>query len=102
MQSEPVLIPIHESAAIADGMTLEVLSFTHKHPMPKGPTKASAQIMLKQGDESLETELSVRGRLGTDVENFGSIQFGGWMIQLVEFDYGTSITVSLSPAASED
>lgn len=83
---------INEEASFDDGLSILLFSFSHKHSMVGGPTKATAYISLTKGNVVEQILLSVHGKDDEpSVERFDSLVWKEYEFRLKGFNYGKSI-----------
>ncbi|HEY5369727.1 MAG TPA: hypothetical protein VIJ75_12120 [Hanamia sp.] len=83
---------INEEASFVDGLSILLTSFSHKHSMVAGPTKATAYINLTKDNAVGQILLSVHGKdEDPTVENFDSLCWNEYEFQLKGFNYDKNI-----------
>ena len=90
-----------ENVTIGDTLSVTLKYFTHKMPYLNGPTKATAYLTVSKGTVCEEILLSV---IGTSVKSeskeqykmvqeFSTVTWKGYVIQLEKLDYDKSIEI---------
>ncbi len=98
------LIKLNEEVILEDGLTVRLMSFTHKRPYIGGPIKATASLLLFKNGMSGEAALSIHGVEGksavedglTDSQRYTSGTWNEYELQLKKFNYGNSIEIVIS------
>lgn len=97
---ETVTINIKSSVTLGSGLTMSLRGFSHKHPMPGGPTKAMACVTMALPKDGLQEdiELSIHGIEGDpSVETYDKKKWRDYDLELMPpFNYDASITVKVS------
>lgn len=91
-----ILLKIDEVIQFQDGLSISLHSFTHKHPYSGGPTKATAYITLSRKNQSEEETLSVHTSSGTTEEEYDTIHWNNYEIELKAFDYDKFIEITVT------
>ena len=83
---------INDPASFDDGLSILLSSFSHKHSLTGGPTKATAYLNLAKGNITEQILLSVHGTDGNPgVEHFDSRPWKEYEFQLKSFNYDKDI-----------
>ncbi len=98
------IIKLNEEVILEDGLTVRLISFTHKRPYIGGATKATASLLLFKNGLSGEAALSIHGVAGkfaaedglTDSQRYTSSTWNEYELQLKKFNYGDSIEIVIS------
>ncbi|GHN01604.1 hypothetical protein WSM22_30930 [Cytophagales bacterium WSM2-2] len=99
---QPELITMNNTYGWSDGLTLKLTDFTHKEPMPGGPTKATAYLDFQKAGEKGEITLSVHGSDGKEGIDYDKIHWKNYDIELLSFEYNQSIELKISKAGSNE
>lgn len=77
-----------------DGLSVELTSFSHKHSLTGGPTKATAYLDLTKKSVTEVILLSVHGVDDKpEVEKFDSLQWDEYEFKLTGFYYDEAVEV---------
>lgn len=89
---DPFKLNINEEVSFDDGLSILLITFSHKRSGVGGPTKATAYINLTQDNEVERIILSVHG-MGDDAaaEHFDSLLWNEYEFQLKSFNYDKDI-----------
>ena len=83
---------INETASFDDGLSVLLSSFSHKHSLTGGPTKATAYLNLAKENVTDQILLSVHGTDDKpEVEHFDSRPWNEYQFQLKSFNYDKDI-----------
>ena len=83
---------INETSTFDDGLSITLSSFSHKHSLTGGPTKATAYLNLDKGNVTEQILLSVHGTDGKpEVEHYDSRHWNEYEFQLKSFNYDKDI-----------
>lgn len=91
-----VVFKIKEKIMFSDSLCITLNSFSHKHPMVGGPTKATAYFNISKGKIKDEITLSVHGTEGKSEEEFETDKWKGYTFVLKKFDYDNYVVVVVS------
>ena len=91
-----VVFKIKEKVMFSDSLFITLTSFSHKHPMLDGPTKATAYLNVIRGKVKDDITLSVHGIEGKSEEEFETLKWKEYTFVLKKFDYDTSVSVVVS------
>ena len=97
-----VEVKMNAPVIFEDSLTLTLTSFSHKHAMTGGPTKATVYVTIVKGNLSDEIMLSVHGTEGkvkkgqVVFDEYDTIVWNSYKIVLRDFSYEESIAVLIT------
>ncbi len=92
--SDTLTLLINEKQITNDSLEIVLTSFSHKHAMTGGPTKATAYVTLLDGNETKDFLLSVHGKDGkTEIEYCDPVAWKDWTFELIDFNYDQSVKI---------
>jgi hypothetical protein len=102
--NELIELQINKKVQIDSSLSIVLLSFSHKRPYPGGSTKATAYLIISDGELTEEIMLSVHGVQGkSEVEDglsyssrYDSVIWKSYIIQLKSFNYDKSVKLIVS------
>jgi hypothetical protein len=93
-QSDTVTLYINQPLQLFDSLYITLTSFSHKHAMTNGPTKATAYLTISDKKDTMNILLSEHGTDGKEEYHFDKpVIWKNWTFELTGFDYDKSITV---------
>jgi hypothetical protein len=93
-QSDTVTLYINQPLQLFDSLDIVLTSFSHKHAMTGGPTKATAYVTISDKKDTINILLSEHGTDGKEEYHFDKpVIWKNWMFELTGFEYDKSITI---------
>jgi len=97
-------LKMNKPVIFEDSLTLTLTSFSHKHAITGGPTKATAYVTIVKGELSDEILLSVHGTEGkvrtknglVVFDEYDTVEWRGYKIDLQDFSYDEALSIVIS------
>lgn len=91
-------LKINEVIHLSDSLSVRLFSFSHKHAMTGGPTKATAYLAVSANELSDTIQLSVHGGSGKppQIERYDTLKWKLYEFKLTKFSYDKSIELMIN------
>lgn len=90
-------LKLNDTVHLTDSLSVMLTSFSHKHTMTGGPTKATAYLTVSMKGESDTIQLSVHGvqYQSDQLDKYDSLKWKGYEFNLTKFHYDRSIELMI-------